>query len=256
MINIEVFKKHLREKRAVKIIAGMNNFDIESVKRIANAAQMGIASALEVAASKEIIKAAKSIFKKTVFASSVYPYKLKEAVEAGADAIQIGNFRELYNEGIFLNSDDVYEIVVETMDLISKYDVFVSVTIPWHLSIDDKIDLAKKVELLGVDLIETEGNSSIKPNGMVGLFDAAKSTILDISELSRHVGINVIATGNLTPETIPLALASGAVGVGVGGAVNRLDTQVGMISMVRSIVASANGISTNTYNSIKSEVLI
>ena len=53
---------------------------------------MGNASALDVACSIDVIKAAKENFKKTIFASSVHPYKLLEAVKAGVDAIEIGNF--------------------------------------------------------------------------------------------------------------------------------------------------------------------
>ena len=59
MRNIDVFKRHLRERRAVKIIAGIDNFDIESVRNVTKAAQLGLASAVDVAASEEVIKVAK-----------------------------------------------------------------------------------------------------------------------------------------------------------------------------------------------------
>ena len=36
MSRIDLFKRHLEEKRAVKIIAGIDNFDIENVKRAEN----------------------------------------------------------------------------------------------------------------------------------------------------------------------------------------------------------------------------
>lgn len=256
MRNIEVFKKHLREKRAVKIISGINNFDVESVKRIAIAAQMGMASALDVACSTDVIKVAKENFKKTIFASSVHPFKLLEAVKAGADAVEIGNFEALYKEGIYLSPSDVYEVVVETMDLISKYDAFVCVTIPGHVSIEEQIDLAKKLELLGVDMIQTEGSSQIKASGVSGLFEAAKSTISHTLELSQHVGIPVMSASGLTPQTVPLAFAAGAQAVGVGSCVSRLDTQVGMIAMVRSIVGSIAGEQISTYKSLAEEAMM
>ena len=34
MTRIETFKQHLTEKRAVKIIAGIDNFDIENIKKV------------------------------------------------------------------------------------------------------------------------------------------------------------------------------------------------------------------------------
>ena len=36
MSRIESFKRALAEKRAVKIIAGIDNFDVESVKKVVN----------------------------------------------------------------------------------------------------------------------------------------------------------------------------------------------------------------------------
>ena len=33
-MGIEVFKKHLRERRAVKIIAGINNYNLDNVAKV------------------------------------------------------------------------------------------------------------------------------------------------------------------------------------------------------------------------------
>ena len=92
MRNIEVFKRHLREKRAVKIIAGIDNYDLESVRNVSKAAQLGLASAVDVAANEEVIKAARQNTKLPIFVSSVEPFKLAKAAQWGADAIEIGNF--------------------------------------------------------------------------------------------------------------------------------------------------------------------
>ena len=238
MRNMEVFKKHLREKRAVKIISGINNFDLEKVKQVAIAAQSGLASAVDVAASADVVKVAKQHTKLAVFASSIHPFKLLEAVKAGADAIEIGNFEALYKEGIYLSADDIYEITVEAMDLTQKYDPFVCVTIPGHIDVEEQIKLAQKLEILGVDLLQTEGVSKVYDRGAKGLLDAAKATIGNTLELSQQVGIPIMSASGLTPQTVPLAFAAGASAVGVGSCVNRLDTQVGMIAMVRNIVGS------------------
>ena len=129
MRNIDVFKRHLRERRAVKIIAGIDNFDIESVRNVTKAAQLGLASAVDVAASEEVIKVAKQNTKLPVFVSSVEPFKLAKAVQWGADAIEIGNFDALYKQGMEFGADDVYEIALETMTL-TPNGVFTCVTVP------------------------------------------------------------------------------------------------------------------------------
>ena len=52
-MGIEVFKKHLREKRAVKIIAGIDNYNTENVAKVCRAAQAGHASAVDIACSNK-----------------------------------------------------------------------------------------------------------------------------------------------------------------------------------------------------------
>ena len=69
MRSLEVFKRHLREKRAVKIISGINNFDLTSVANVCRAAQIGLAIAVDVACCEEGIKSAKDNTKLRVFDS-------------------------------------------------------------------------------------------------------------------------------------------------------------------------------------------
>lgn len=251
MRKIEVFKKHLREKRAIKIISGIDNYNLSSVKKVAIAAQSGLASALDVAASEEVIKVAQENTKLPIFASSTNPFLLLKAVKCGADAIEIGNFEHLYKQNRSLSVQEVYDITLETMSLTSKYGVFTCVTIPGILPIEEQIALAKQLEILGVDLIQTEGAAAKPKNthGSMGLIDVAKSTIANTMELSQHVGVPIMSASGLTPKTVPMAFAIGASAVGVGSCVNKLDTQIAMIATVRSIVASIS-----TRNTLMQEV--
>jgi hypothetical protein len=235
MRNTEVFKKHLREKRAVKIISGINNFDLKIVENVARAAQAGLASAIDVACSESVIKVAKQHAKIAIFASGTNPFDLLNAVKWGVDGVEIGNFEALYKEGIKLNADEVYEITLETMNLVSEYDVLVSVTVPGNISIQEQINLAKKLELLGVDVIQTEGTPT---TGARNTLELAKTSIANTMELARNVNVPIMTASGLTPQTVPLAFAAGASAVGVGSCVNKLDTQVGMIATIRSIVGS------------------
>ena len=52
MSRIESFKQDIAEKKAVKIIAGIDNFDIENVKKVVMAAEQAGASAVDICGSK------------------------------------------------------------------------------------------------------------------------------------------------------------------------------------------------------------
>ena len=236
MRNTDVFKKHLREKRAVQIID--YGFNLDNIKKVSIAAQSGMASSVCVSASKETIKAAKENAKISVFGASYNPFKLLEAMRAGADGIVIGNYDELYKKNILLTVDDIYEIVVEAMNLTSKYKPFVAVTIPGYMRTEDQIMLAKKLELLGIDLIQTEGAQMVQSRAIMGSVGSAKISIGNTMELFDNVGLPIMTMSGLTEKTVPLAFSAGARGVGVGSCVNKIDTQTGMITKVRDIVGS------------------
>lgn len=240
MRNIDIFKKHLRERRAVKVISGIDNFDINSVKNVAKAAQLGLASAVDVAADEAVIKAAKQNTHLPVFASSVEPFKLAKAVQWGADAIEIGNFDALYKKGFDFGADDVYEIALETLTL-TPNGVFTCVTIPGNIEIQEQIELASKLELLGIDLIQTEGSkigAIEKAKTAQEFLNIAKVTISNTMEIAKHVGVPIMTASGVNSDTAPLAFAAGASAVGVGSAVNKQETQIAMISAVRKIVGS------------------
>ena len=251
-MGIEVFKKHLREKRAVKIIAGIDNFDLENVAKVCRAAQNGHASAVDIAAKKEVYDIARKNTKLPVFVSSVHPFEILEAVKWGADAIEIGNFDALYKKGETYSANEVYDIVLETMGLISKYDVFTCVTIPGNIDVEEQIELARKLEILGVDLIQTEGlkQASTSSNPSAHLVSYAQATISNTIELFQHTALPIMSASGITAKTAPLAFAAGASAVGVGSAVNKLDSEIAMAATVMSIVNSISH-----RNSINKEII-
>lgn len=240
MRSIEVFKRHLREKRAIKIISGIDNYDLETVKKVVSAAQMGLASAVDIACEKEVYDVASKNTNLPIFVSSIHPFKLAQAVKWGADAIEIGNFDALYKTGETFSADEVYEITLETMSLTEGKNIFICVTIPGNIDIKEQIELAKQLELLGVDLIQTEGMKprGVKTVGAKALLETAQATIGNTLELSRHVSVPIMSASGISAQTTPLAFAAGASAVGVGSAVNKLSTQIEMIATIRNIVAS------------------
>ena len=250
-MGIEVFKKHLREKRAVKIISGIDNYDLDRVKKVARAAQMGHASALDIACDIDVYRTARANTKLPIFVSSIHPFELADAVKWGADAIEIGNFDALYKNGKSFSCDEVYEIVLETMSLINKYDTFVCATIPGNQDIRDQIDLVRNLEILGVNLIQTEGLKQItnSSNPSVHLINYAENTIANTMELLNYTSLPIMSASGISAKTAPLAFASGASAIGVGSAVNKLETEVEMAASVMSIVASVSH-----RNSINKEI--
>ena len=135
MKRINLFKKDLEAKKAVKIIAGIDNFDIDRVRSVVIAADRAGASAVDVSANEEIIKMAKETTSLPVFVSSIVPEDLAMAVKAGADAIEIGNFDALYKKGMRMSAMEILDIVKETLALIGKSNVFVCVTVPGHIDV-------------------------------------------------------------------------------------------------------------------------
>ena len=68
-MGIEVFNKHLREKRAIKVSVGSNN-NLDNVAKICRAAQESRASAVEIPSDKNIYDIARKNTKLPLFASS------------------------------------------------------------------------------------------------------------------------------------------------------------------------------------------
>jgi len=252
MSKTELLRKALREKRCVKIIAGISNFDIEKVKKVVTAAQQGGADAVDVAARKDVIYTAKQSTKLSVFVSSIIPEELKMAASCGADVLEIGNYDALYREGLRITAQQVLEITKKTMELVDK-EVMLSVTVPGHIDISEQVNLAMELEALGVDLIQTEGAAvaDIKNSGIKGLMEIAHESISNTAELVRNVSIPVMTASGITATTAPLTIAAGASAVGVGSAVNKLESLFEMTIVVRSIVESISSL----RNSAEEEIL-
>lgn len=241
MKRIKLFEKHLEEKRAVKVIAGIDNFDIDRVKSVVIAADKAGASAVDVAADRTIIEMAKETTTLPIFVSSIVPEDLAAAVKAGADAIEVGNFDALYKKGMRMSAMEIIDIVKETLSLIGKSNVFKCVTVPGHIDVSEQIELAKTLEEMGIDLIQTEGAAIANAHsaGARGLLETAQVSIANTIELARNVEIPVMTASGITTTTAAMAFAAGASAIGVGSCINKLNSEIEMIAMARAIVECA-----------------
>jgi len=239
MSRIESFKRALDEKRAVKIIAGIDNFDVEKVAKVVKSASNSGASAIDICADPEIIAMARSMTDLPLFVSSTDPEELAHAVALGADAVELGNFDALYKKGISFSAEQVLNLAKRTKELVE--DTFLCVTIPGELEIAEQIDLARSLEELGVDLIQTEGHFSNEnpSNGVRGLIERAELTISNTIELTRNVELPIMTATGINPTTASLAFAAGASAIGCGSCVNKLDSELSMLAVCKSLVEIA-----------------
>ena len=241
-MSIELFRQHLTEKRAVKVIAGIDNFDIENIKKVVMSAQESGASAVDICAKPEIISEIREMTDMPIFVSSIVPSELVKAVELGADAIELGNFDVLYKKGISFSAEQILSLVNETLEMLGDTRVFFSVTIPGELAIAEQIELARKLETMGIDLIQTEGHfsSSNLSEGARGLMERAELTLSNTIELSRNVDMPIMTATAINPTTAPFAFAAGASAIGCGSCINKMDSTLSMMATTRSLVEIAS----------------
>ena len=242
MKRIDSFKRRLAEKKAIKVIAGIDNYDIDKVSKVVTAAQAGGADAVDIAASEELLKKARELTTLPIFVSSISPAELANAAAMGADAIEIGNFDALYKKGMRMSANEILDIVVQTLSLINRDEVFVCVTVPGHISVAEQIDLARKLEELNIDLIQTEGAAiaNVSNAGARGLLETAQVSIANTIELARNVEIPIMTASGITSTTSAMAFAAGASAIGVGSCINKLNSPVEMIAAVKALVETTN----------------
>jgi len=225
----------LAEKRALKVIAGLTNFDAASVERISRAAGLGGADLIDVACDAELVQLAASVSGLPICVSAVDPELFPAAVAAGAAMVEIGNYDAFYPLGRIFDAAEVLSITRRTRELLPE--VVLSVTVPHVLPLDQQEQLAADLVVAGADIIQTEGGTSAKPfsAGSLGLIEKAAPTLAAAYSISRAVAVPVLCASGLSSVTVPMAIASGAAGVGVGSAVNKLNDELAMVAVVRGL---------------------
>ncbi|KAH8946888.1 hypothetical protein BDL97_11G010800 [Sphagnum fallax] len=231
----EFVLKEFNAGRALKVIAGLQNFDAENVAAVVIAADKGGATHVDIACDPELVKLAISLTDLPVCVSSVEPDAFVAAIEAGAHMVEIGNYDSFYESGRVFSAAEVLELTRKTRELLPF--VTLSVTIPHTLPLVDQVSLAEKLEAEGADIIQTEGGTSASPAspGVQGLIEKASPTLAAAYSISKAVRIPVMCASGISAVTAPMACAAGAAGVGVGSAVNKLNDQLAMVAAVRSI---------------------
>ncbi|MGJ3249307.1 MAG: DUF561 domain-containing protein [Elainellaceae cyanobacterium] len=224
------------QNRALKVISGLTNLNVERVIAIVNAADQGGATFVDIAADANLVHQVRRVTRLPICVSAVEPEIFVDAVDAGADLIEIGNFDAFYAQGRRFEADEVLQLTRQTRSLLPT--VTLSVTVPHILPLDRQAHLAVALVKAGADIIQTEGGTSSQPthSGTLGLIEKASPTLAAAYEISRAVDIPVLCASGLSNVTAPLAIASGASGIGVGSAINQLNSDIAMVAAVRSLV--------------------
>ena len=230
----------LAERRLLKVIAGLTNFDSAAVERISRAAGQGGADLVDVACDPALVKLAARASGLPICVSAVDPELFPAAVAAGAAMVEIGNYDAFYPQGRIFDAAEVLELTRRSRALL--VGVVLSVTVPHVLPLDQQEQLAVELVAAGADIIQTEGGTSARPfsAGSLGLIEKAAPTLAAAHAISRALAASpfqtpVLCASGLSAVTDPLAIAAGASGVGVGSAVNRLSDPLAMVAAVRGL---------------------
>ena len=224
--------------QALKIISGLTNRDPDRVAAVVSAADQGGATFLDIAADPDLVRMARQLTQLPICVSAVEPEAFLAPVAAGADLIEIGNFDAFYAEGRRFEAPEVLELTRRTRALLPH--ITLSVTVPHILTLDQQVQLAEDLVEIGADIIQTEGGTSSTPThaGTLGLIEKAAPTLAAAREISRVVSVPVLCASGLSDVTAPMAIAAGAAGIGVGSAVNKLNSELAMVAVVRQLAAA------------------
>ena len=236
------------QNHALKVISGLTNFDAERVAATVKAADQGGATFVDIAADAALVAMARQLTHLPICVSAVDPEKFVSAVEAGADLIEIGNFDAFYAQGIRFEANEVLALTRETRELLPH--ITLSVTVPHILPLDQQARLAEELVAAGADVIQTEGGTSSQPAhaGTLGLIEKAAPTLAAAYEISRVVDVPVLCASGLSSVTAPMAIAAGASGIGVGSAINQLNSDIAMVAAVRGLVEALGTVSRSTVH--------
>ena len=236
-------QKELEKKSLLKVISGLNNFDLQSVTMIAKAASLGGADILDMACNPKLIESIIKVTSLPICVSAVKPKLFVDAVNAGATLIEIGNFDSFYKKGIIFSTEEVLNLTKETKDLLPNIPL--SVTVPHTISLDEQVELAMNLVKEGADIIQTEGGTSSNPYspGIQGCLEKSTPTLAATYAINEEFQKNafntiIMSASGLSQVTAPLAISCGASAVGIGSVINKLDNLVSMIAVIRGIKES------------------
>nr|YP_010865321.1 hypothetical protein QQR83_pgp053 [Campylaephora boydenii]WGT74086.1 hypothetical protein [Campylaephora boydenii] len=251
-------------KKVVKIISGIDNLNINNVVQYIQACEIGKATYVDIAANPEIVHFIKQITNLPVCVSSINIKALYDSVLAGADLVEIGNFDVFYKQGIILSPQQIVNISKQIRVLLPNTDI--CVTIPHTFNLNEQIELALRLEDIGINIVQTEGNMSKLISSNLSkltisqdyLFYSILQTSAALSSvyfLSNVVNIPVIASSGINSLTAPIAFAYGASGIGIRSEVSKFNSINKMSCRIHEIIQSLD-INISNIKSINNDSIL
>nr|YP_009399262.1 hypothetical protein [Kapraunia schneideri]ARW68868.1 hypothetical protein [Kapraunia schneideri] len=224
-------------KSLIKVIAGIDNTNIKNVIKIAKAADLSQATYIDIAANVKLVKILKKISQLPICISSINSIDIYNCILAGADIIEIGNYDFFYNKGIYLTAEQIISLVLEVKSF--KANIDICVTIPYYISLFEQMQLAKKLYIIGVNILQTEGISKLhklqSPGSCFDLINVKNTflpSLLSTYMISKSVNIPVITASGSKNIISHIPSNYGASGIGVGSS---LKNQMSIRDIVKYI---------------------
>nr|YP_010873130.1 hypothetical protein ycf23 [Nemalion vermiculare]WGV34360.1 hypothetical protein ycf23 [Nemalion vermiculare] len=234
-----------KQKQMLKVIIGIDNFDISDIMRKVKAAHVGGATYIDISANCRIIDEVKFVAPSLpVCVSSIDVNELVSCYDSGADMLELGNFDTFYARGISFSSQQILDLTNELLSRIP--DASICATIPHTLSLIKQLDLAKRLEQMGVDMIQTEGISSRYEvyDKLSNSIKKASASLSSTAMLSDYLTIPVTCSSGINSLNAPLAISYGASGVGIGSFLHHFDHSLDLSHEIFRIMKSIK----NNYN--------
>lgn len=211
--------------------------------KLVESAKIADATYVDICADQNIIKYIKNVSDRIICVSITDFKNIDNIIAAGADFLEIGNFDHLYKQDFYIADNEILDI---TKEIRSRYpEIPLCVTIPHTLTIEKQILLAKQLQELNIDLIQTEGRSAPEySKNLVLNVSRAFASLTSTYVLSQVVSVPIIAASNLSELTSSMSIYYGASGVGIGKSIMK-HSQVE--KMVEKINLLKQGLSSKCY---------
>nr|YP_010155886.1 hypothetical protein K4Y23_pgp178 [Cumathamnion serrulatum]QQY85296.1 hypothetical protein [Cumathamnion serrulatum] len=241
-----------KSKKIFKVICGLSNVNINELINTIKAAELANANYIDLVANTKIVSIVKNITNLPICVSSIDPIELYNCILAGADLVEIGNFDSFYKKNILFSPSQILELAKETRRLIKSKDI--CVTIPYTLKLIEQVSLAKQLESIGINIIQTEGCNIYNSNSYSSKNSQIMKSAINASYslcstyvVSNSVNIPVITSSGLDLISSSIAFYCGASGIGIGSNIIKQKNIYDMYLYINEIRNSIN-IQFNNHN--------
>nr|YP_009313866.1 Hypothetical protein ycf23 [Hommersandiophycus borowitzkae]SCW22120.1 Hypothetical protein ycf23 [Hommersandiophycus borowitzkae] len=238
MVLHDIINEACDNRNLLKVIIGIDNFNLLKSIPTIKAAEIGEASYVDIAANIDFVVTLKSLLTIPVCVSSICIRELEACYLAGADILEIGNFDVFYRKNIYLTPRQIFNMSRELK--LRLPHVPLCVTIPHNLNFHNQLVLGRNLQDIGVDMVQTEGVSSklIDVSNVSQALKYASATLCSTSVLSNMLKIPVMSSSGITPLTAPIAISCGASGIGMGSFFNTNQSALDLSKEVSEIMYS------------------